>query len=117
MTLLLTSKILQGIVNPGPGGQPPTMPKSGKKWDLAHLDGSGFSNSSGEDLDAKGVKNKKKGVMPTKTASNTSQWAEEDIGIVRQYRYMTDMDRFQTYHWNKVDPADLATINTKDHSS
>ena len=30
---------------------------------------------------------------------------------------MTDVDHFQTYWWNKVEPADLATINTKDHSS
>ena len=61
--------------------------------------------------------NKKKGAMPTKAASKTSQWAEEDIDVIRQYRYMTDVDCFQTYRWNKVEPADLATINTKDHSS
>ena len=61
--------------------------------------------------------NKKKGVTPTKVASNTSQWAEEDIDVVRQYHYMTDVDHFQTYQQNKVEPADLTTINTKDHSS
>ena len=90
-------EILQGIVNPGPGRRPPTMPKSGDKWDSAHLNGSGSSDSSGEDLDAKGVKNKKKGVTPTKAASNLSQWAEEDIDVVHQYRYKTDVDRFQMY--------------------
>ena len=35
-------EILQGIVNPSPGGQPPTTPKSGKKWGSAHLNGSGL---------------------------------------------------------------------------
>ena len=109
-------EILLGIVNPGPGSQPLAMPKSGNKQGSAHLDCSGFSNSSGKDLDAKGVMNKKKGATPTKAASNTSQWAEEDIDVVWQYRYMTDMDRFQMYRQNKVEPADLATINTKDHS-
>ena len=107
---------MQGIVNPGPDSQPLATPKSGDKWGLAHLDGSAFSDSSGKDLDAKGIMNKKKGATPTKVASNTSQWAEEDIDVVQQYRYMTDVDHFQTYRWNKVEPADLATINTKDHS-
>ena len=60
--------------------------------------------------------NKKKGATPTKAASNTSQWAEEDIDVVWQYRYMMDVDHFQMYLQNKVEPADLATINTKDHS-
>ena len=109
-------KILQGIVNPGPSRQPPTMPKLGDKQGLGHLNGSGSSDSSGEDLDAKGIKNKKKGATPTKAASNPSQWTDEDIDIVRQYRYKTDMDHFKMYWRNKMDPADLVTINTKDHS-
>ena len=109
-------EILQGIVNPGAGGQPLTMPKSGDKRGSAHLDSSLSSDSSGEDLDAKGIKNKKKGATPTKVASNPSQWAEEDIDIVRQYRYKMDLDCFQTYRRNKVDPPDLLTLNTKDHS-
>ena len=65
-------EILQGIVNPGPSSQPLATPKSGDKWGLANLDGSTFSNSSGEDLDTKGIMNKKKGATPTKAASNTS---------------------------------------------
>ena len=31
--------------------------------------------------------------------------------------YKTDLDRFQTYRRNKITPADLSTINTKDHST
>ena len=66
-------EILQGIVNLTPGQQPPSMPKSGNKRGLAHLDGSGSSDLSGEDLDAKGIRNKKKGVTPIKETPNPSQ--------------------------------------------
>ena len=110
-------KILQGIVNPGPSKQPLSMPKSGNKWGSAHLDSSGSCDSSGEDLDAKGVRNKKKGAMPTKAMSNPSQWTEEDINVICQYHFKMDVDHFQMYRWNKMDPADLDTINTKDHSA
>ena len=37
--------------------------------------------------------------------------------MVRQICYKTDLDRFQTYQCNKITPADLSTINTKDHST
>ena len=107
-------EILQGIIKPPPSDQPLTMPKSGDKQGSGHLDGFGFSNSSGEDMDAKGIRSKKKGVTPIKMVSNPNQWAEEDIDIVCQIRYKTDLDRFQMYRWNKVDPADLCTINTED---
>ena len=61
---------------------------------------------------------KKKGSTPTKAPiSHPSQWAEEDIDVVRQTRYKTDLQRFQTYHRNKIDPGDMASINTKDHSA
>ena len=54
--------------------------------------------------------------MPVKVASsNTSQWTDEDLNMVCQIRYETDLDRFQTYQHNKIMPADLSTINTKDH--
>ena len=36
---------------------------------------------------------------------------------MRQTRYKTDLQRFQTYRWNKIDPGDMASINTKDHSA
>ena len=49
--------------------------------------------------------------------SHPSQWAEEDIDIVRQTRYKTDLQHFQTYCRNKIDPSDMASINTKDHSA
>ena len=32
-------------------------------------------------------------------------------------RYKTDLPHFQTYCLNKIDPEDLASINTKDHSA
>ena len=54
--------------------------------------------------------------MPTK-ASHQNQWSEDDIDIVHQIRYKTDLQRFQTYRTNKIDPADLASINTRDHST
>ena len=55
--------------------------------------------------------------MPTKVASNTSQWTEEDIDMVCQICYKTDLDWFQTYQHNKITLADQSTINTKDHSA
>ena len=62
---------------------------------------------------------KKKGSTPTKASavSHPSQWAEEDIDIVRQTHYKMDLQRFQTYRQNKIDPGDMASINTKDHSA
>ena len=49
--------------------------------------------------------------------SHPSQWVEEDIDVVRQTRYKTDLQHFQTYRRNKIDPGDMASINTKDHSA
>ena len=51
------------------------------------------------------------------SSSNTSQWTDEDLDVVCQIRYKTDLDRFQTYRYNKITPADLSTIKTKDHST
>ena len=79
-------EVLKGIVNPVASNQAPIMPKSGKKRGSGHLDGSVYSDSSGEDLDTKDAQSKKKGLMPTKVASsNTSQWTEEDIDVVRKF--------------------------------
>ena len=75
-----------------------------------------MSDSSVEDLDAKGAQAKKKVMMPTK-ASHPSQWSDEDIDVVRQIRYKIDLQCFQIYRRNKIDPADIASINTKDHST
>ena len=36
---------------------------------------------------------------------------------MRQIRYKTDLKRFQTYHTNKIALADIASINTRDHSA
>ena len=36
---------------------------------------------------------------------------------MRQTHYKTDLQRFQTYRQNKIDPGDMASINTKDHSA
>ena len=36
---------------------------------------------------------------------------------MRQTRYKTDLQHFQTYRRNKIDPGDMASINTKDHSA
>ena len=36
---------------------------------------------------------------------------------MRQTRYKTDLQRFQTYRRNKIDPGYMASINTKDHST
>ena len=110
-------EILQGLINPGANDQASIAPKSGEKWGSGHLDGSGSSDSSAEDLDTKGAWNRKKGLMPTKMASNTSQWTEEDINVVCQIRYKTDLDRFETYRCNKIKPEDQSTINTTDHST
>ena len=99
--------------------QPPPAPKSGDKRGSTHLDGgSASSDSSGEDLDAKGTCPKKKVSMPTKASgSHPHQWTEDNIDMVSQIRYKTDFNRFQTYRRNKIDPGDLSSINTKDHST
>ena len=56
--------------------------------------------------------------MPTKALiSHPSQWVEEDIDVVRQTHYKMDLQHFQTYRRNKIDPGDMASINTKDHST
>ena len=112
-------ELLQGIINPAAHNQPPPAPKSGDKRGPSHLDGgSASSDLSVEDLDAKGACPKKKGSTPTKAPiSHPSQWTEEDIDVVRQTRYKTDLQRFQTYRRNKIDPGDMASINTKDHST
>ena len=50
-------------------------------------------------------------------SSNTGQWTEEDLDIVCQVRYKTDLERFQKYRHNKLTGEDLSTINTNDHSA
>ena len=112
-------ELLQGIIDPAAHNWPPPAPKSGNKRGPSHLDGgSASSDSSVEDLDAKGVHHKKKGSTPTKAlGSHPSQWADEDIDVVRQTRYKTDLQHFQTYRLNKIDPGNMASINTKDHSA
>ena len=112
-------ELLQGIINPAAHNQPPPVPKSGNKRGPSHLNGgAASSDSSVEDLDTKGARPKKKGLMPTKApVLHPSQWAEEDIDVVQQTHYKTDLQHFQTYRWNKIDPGDMASINTKDHSA
>ena len=90
-------EILQGIINPDAHEQVPSLPKSGEKRGSGHLDGSISSNSSTEDLDAKDTQPKKKVSTPVKVASNTGQWTDEDLDVVRQLFYKTDLDHFQTY--------------------
>ena len=83
-------KILQGIINPSTHEQAPSLPKSGEKRGSGHLDGSISSNSSAEDLDAKDAQPKKKVLTPVKMASsNTGQWTDEDLNVVRQLCYKT----------------------------
>ena len=53
---------------------------------------------------------------PTK-ASHLNQWSKDDIDIVRQIHYKMNLQHFQTYRTNKMDPANLASINTRDHSA
>ena len=112
-------ELLQEIIDPAAHNQLPSAPKSGDKRGPSHLDGgSASSDLSVEDLDAKGVRPKKKGSTPTKASgSHPSQWTDEDIDVVRQTCYKTDLQRFQTYRLNKINPGDMASINTKDHSA
>ena len=100
---------------------PSAAPKSGDKRGPSHLDGGSVSSdSSAEDLDAKNIRPKKKGSMPTKAStsgSHPSQWAEDDINVVCQTRYKVDLQRFKNYRINKINPGDINSINTKDHST
>ena len=60
-------ELLQEIIDPAAHNRPPPVPKSGDKRGPSHLHGgSASSDSSVEDLDAKGACPKKKGSMPTK---------------------------------------------------
>ena len=112
-------ELLQEIINPAVHNQPPPVPKSGYKRGPSHLDGgSASSDSSVVDLDVKSARPKKKGSMPTKASGlHPSQWMDKDIDVVHQTHYKTDLQRFQTYRLNKIDPSDIASINTKDHSA
>ena len=87
-------ELLQEIIDHAAHNWLPPAPKSGNKRGPSHLDGgSASSDSSVEDLDAKGARPKKKGSMPTKASavSHPSQWAEEDIDVVHQTRYKMDL--------------------------
>ena len=112
-------KLLQEIIDPAAHNQLPPAPKSGDKRGPSHLDGgSASSDSSVEDLDAKGACPKKKRSTPTKASgSHPSQLTDEDIDVVHQTHYKTDLQHFQTYCLNKIDPGDMASINTKYHSA
>ena len=112
-------ELLQEIIDPATHNQLPPAPKSGNKRGPSHLDGgSASSDSSVEDLDTKGVHPKKKGSMPTKVSgSHPSQWTDEDMDIVHRTHYKMDLQHFQTYRLNKIDPDNMASINTKDHST
>ena len=89
-------EILQGIINPATHEQVPSLPKSGEKWGSDHLNGSISSNLSAKDLDAKDTWPKKV-LMPVKVAlSNTGEWTDEDLDVVHQLCYKTDLDHFQT---------------------
>ena len=62
-------ELLQEIIDPASHNQPPPAPKSGNKRGPSHLDGgSASSDSSVEDLDAKGAHPKKKGSTPMKAS-------------------------------------------------
>ena len=112
-------ELLQEIIDPATHNQLPPAPKSGNNRGPSHLNGgSASSDSSVEDLDAKGVCPKKKGSTPTKASGlHPSQWTDEDMDVVHQTRYKMDLQHFQTYRLNKIDPDDMASINTKDHSA
>ena len=112
-------ELLQEIIDPATHNQSAPAPKSGDKRGPSHLNsGSALSDSSVEDLDAKGARPKKKGLMPMKASgSHPSQWTDEGMDVVCQTRYKTDLQHFQTYRLNKIDPDDMASINTKDHSA
>ena len=111
--------MLKKIIKPGPSGeQLPAAPKAGGKRGSTHLDGGVTSSeSSAKDLDISrnSTRPKKKVGTPTK-ATSPSEWSKEDIDIVRQIQYKTDLPRFQVYRTNNIDPPDLACINTVDHS-
>ena len=111
-------QMLNQIIKPAATSQPSTVPGSGDKQGSTHLDGgSSSSDLSGEDLDAsRGAQTKKKMSTPT-MVSHPNQWSKEDINIMHQIYYKTDLQCFQTSRTNKIAPADLASINTRDHSA
>ena len=48
--------------------------------------------------------------------TSLKEWTKEDVDIVRQIQYKMDLKHFQTFRTNKIAPANLACINTIDHS-
>ena len=59
------------------------------------------------------------GMAPDDDEERGSQLGDDnlDIDVVCQTRYKMDLQHFQTYRLNKIDPDDMASINTKDHSA
>ena len=112
-------EMLKTIIMPvRPGEQPSVAPKSGSKRSSTHLDGGAASSeSSAKDLDAShsSAWPKKKVGMPTKSTS-PNEWSKEDINLIRQIQYKSDLQCFQMYHTSKINPADLTCINTVNHS-
>ena len=113
--------LLLDIIDLTTHNPPSAAPKSGDKRGPSHLDGGSVSSdSSAEDLDAKNICPKKKGSTPTMasvSSSHPSQWAEDDINVVCQTRYKVDLQHFKNYRINKIDPSDINSINTKNHST
>ena len=71
-------ELLQGIIDPAAQNWLPPVPKSGNKRGPSHPDGgSASSDSSVEDLDAKGVHPKKKGSTPEKVGTGI---ASQSVG-------------------------------------
>ena len=110
---------LKTIIKLGTSGeQPPAAPKTGGKQGSTHINGGAASSESSAvylDVSHSSTQPKKKGGTPTKVTS-PGDWSKEDVNIVCQIQYKADLQHFQTYRTNKIDPPDLACINTVDHS-
>ena len=115
-------ELLKTIIKKAPASdQPSTAPKSGDKWGSIHIDGgSGLSDSSAEDLDARrsAAWPKKKGGMPTK-ATHPNQWSKEDIDVVHQICYKTDLQHFPdlSHQQNRPGQPDLHQHQGPQHLS
>ena len=67
-------EILHGILPMGHSTKLPSMPKSGGKWGSSQLDASASSESSGKDLDAKGMKSGRRDwCLPKQCSARTSR--------------------------------------------
>ena len=90
-------KILQGIINLGAQEQTPTLHSWVRNGDPVILMVPSVPIRPLRTWMLRDTRPKRKGSTPVKVTSNTGQWTEEDLNVVCQLCYKTDLEHFQKY--------------------